>query len=352
MQSDIIQVREGEELDTAKLEAYLRDHFALDGEPLEIRQFASGRSNLTYLLKIGRWEGVLRRPPLGQVAPKAHDMGREFRVLSHLHSVYPLAPEPFVYCDDASIIGRPFFIMERRRGVVLDAVEDGAQLTSEQGRHLSKTFISSLAELHSIDLGESGLDNIGHPDGFLERQIHGWIKRYDKSKTDNVKGEEALKRWLVDHLPESQKPAMIHYDYKFNNVMFDKDLKHMVGIFDWEMATVGDPLADLACTLSYWVEPGDPDFLRYGFGHEPITVRSGFLSRRELVETYAKKTGRDASHMNYYLTFAYFKLAVICQQIYYRWKKGQTQDARFAGMGDFVHRLIDHANHTAEKGQL
>ncbi|EGL83051.1 aminoglycoside phosphotransferase [Caldalkalibacillus thermarum TA2.A1] len=350
---EVIPVRKGEELDIPRLEAFLRNHFDLEDSPLEIKQFAAGHSNLTYLLKVGSWEAVLRRPPLGPVAPKAHDMEREFRILKKLHPVFSLAPQPFVFTDDKSIIGAPFFIMERRKGVVLDtgfpADRPG---TPQVCARISELMVDTLVRLHSIDYEAAGLGDIGRPEGFLERQVKGWIGRYERAKTEEIPHVEALTTWLVDHLPPSPPPSVIHYDYKLNNVMFDPELKEIVGIFDWEMSTIGDPLADLGCALSYWVEHDDPDVLRYGFGKPPVTVLPGFMTREQFIEAYAQKSGRDVTNMHYYLTFAYFKLAVICQQIYYRWKKGQTQDERFARMGGFVRGLVEVAHHYAERGDL
>ncbi len=340
---DTISVRKGEELSLEKLETYLRERIEdLGGSPLEIRQFGIGASNLTYELRSGTWEAVLRRPPLGPVAPKAHDMGREYAILNELHSLFPLAPKPFLYCDDEDIIGSPFFVMERRHGVVLDTeFPESCQPTPELCRQISETMVDKLVELHSIEYEATGLKEIGRPEGFMERQVKGWIGRYERAKTDDIPFVEELQKWMIDHLPVSPKPAIIHYDYKLNNVMFDSaDLTKMVGIFDWEMTTIGDPLADLGCALSYWTQDDDPIVLRYGLGKPSVTVMPGFISRDQFIEAYAKKSERDVSQIHFYQTFAYFKLAVICQQIYYRWKMGQTQDPRFAKFGDYTQSLL------------
>jgi aminoglycoside phosphotransferase (APT) family kinase protein len=180
----------------------------------------------------------------------------------------------------------------------------------------------------------------------MERQVNGWIGRYERAKTDEIEGVEELKKWMADHIPASSKPAIIHYDYKLNNVMFDyDDVSKMVAVFDWEMTTIGDPLADLGCALSYWVQEDDSDVLKNGMGTLPLTVLPGFASREQFIETYAIKSGRDVSQIHFYLTFAYFKLAVILQQIYYRWKRGQTKDERFARFGNHIRSLI----HTAQE---
>ncbi|HSU79350.1 MAG TPA: phosphotransferase family protein [Candidatus Angelobacter sp.] len=350
---DTIQVRKGEELNEKKLETFLRERFELSNAALEIEQFPTGASNLTYFIKVGDWEAVLRRPPFGPVPPKAHDMARESTVLSKIHPVFPLAPKPYIYTEDETIIGKPFFIMERRRGVVLDTdFPNGYRPMPNDGERLSGRMVEQLVALHKLDLEESGLHTIGHPDGFLERQVHGWIGRYERSKTEVLPEVDALHGWMKATIPVSGAPTVIHYDYKFNNVMFDESLENMIGIFDWEMTTVGDPLADLACTLSYWTEETDPVFLKRGLGRDPITTKPGFITRKEFMEAYTKQSGRDLTNMPFYLTFAYYKLAVICQQIYYRYHKGQTQDQRFAKMGEFAKGLIHMASIQAKKDSI
>ncbi|HEU5140155.1 MAG TPA: phosphotransferase family protein, partial [Bacillales bacterium] len=208
---------------------------------------------------------------------------------------------------------------------------------------ISETMVDTLVALHDIDYEKAGLGDVGHPEGFLNRQVHGWIERYYRSKTDEIEGVESLTHWLENHIPKSLAPTLIHNDFKLNNVLFSEaDVGKLTGVFDWEMSTVGDPLVDLGVAMSYWVEPEDPDVLKYGQGKPPITIQPGFHSREQFIESYARKSGRDVSHIHYYLTFAYFKLAVICQQIYYRWKQGQTEDKRFAQLGNYVNTLIGH----------
>lgn len=348
-----IPVRQGEELDVEKLEPFLRTNVdSFPDAPLKIEQFPSGLSNLTYVLKAGKWEAVLRRPPLGPVAPKAHNMKRECEILEKVHPVFPLAPKPLVFSEDTGILGSPFFVMERRHGIVLDReLPSGMNLEEEDFANISETMVDKLVELHNIDYEKAGLDEIGHPDGFLERQVHGWINRYERSKTDQIIGVEALTHWLVNHLPSSPAPTLIHYDFKLNNVLFSEENGvELTGVFDWEMSTIGDPLADLGVAMSYWTEKDDPDVLKYGQGKPSVTIRPGFYTRDQMIQSYAEKSGRDVSQIHYYLTFAYFKLAVICQQIYYRWKKGQTQDERFARLGDFVKMLIEHGREQTMKG--
>jgi aminoglycoside phosphotransferase (APT) family kinase protein len=347
---DTIRVREGEGFDLEAVERYLRDH--IDGLPegeLEVRQFPSGASNLTYLLEVGEWEGVLRRPPMGPIPPKAHDMGRESRVLVRLHEAYPLAPKPYFFCEDESVIGAPFYVMERRKGVVVDdEFPEGVEPTRELCRGISRTVADTLAELHAVDPDEAGLGDLGRPEGFLERQVKGWIGRYEKARTDEIEGVESLTGWLVRDIPESPEPTIIHNDYKLNNLVLDpEDLTRVRAVLDWEMATVGDPLFDLAVSLSYWTEPDDPQELKEVM--PTVTSTAGFMTRGEFMERYAQASGRDLSEMHWYMVFGYFKLAVILQQIYARWKNGQTQDERFADFDDRVRTLIAHANGLAKE---
>lgn len=350
MNKDTIPVRRGEELNLSGLEKFLRENVEnLPNSPLEILQFSAGHSNLTYQLRLGDWEAVLRRPPLGPVAPKAHDMEREFKILSELHPIFTTAPKPLLFSNDVEVVGSPFFIMERKNGIVIDtSFPEGINVTTELCQQISKVMVEKLVELHSIDYKSTGLLGMSKPDGFMERQVHGWIGRYERAKTDEIIEVDPLKKWLVDHLPKHSDATVIHYDYKLNNSMFNENFTEMVGLFDWEMTTVGDPLADLGVTLSYWNQPDDPALLIKGLGKAPVTVvYEGFLTRKQFIELYAKKSGRDVTHLNFYLTFAYFKLAVIGQQIYYRYKKGQTNDARFANFNYFVRNLIQHATNIA-----
>lgn len=346
---DTIPVRQGEELDIVSLEWFLRKN--IDGLPydrLEIRQFSAGHSNLTYQLRIAEWEAVLRRPPLGPVAPKAHDMEREHRIISEIQPLFSPVPKPILFTDDLSVIGSPFQLMERKHGTVLDtSYPEWIQPAEELGKRISSIMIDKLVELHSIDYRKTKLGELSKPEGFMERQIHGWIRRYEQAKTDDLKEADFLISWLVKHIPKKHETSVIHYDYKLNNAMFNEDFTKMNGLFDWEMSTVGDPLADLGVALGYWLQEDDPDLLKKGFGKTSVTVQPGFMSRQEFIEEYARRSGRDVSGMNFYLTFAYFKLAVILQQIYYRYKMGQTKDFRFARFNYTVRNLMSYAAHIA-----
>ena len=351
--AETIRVREGEEFDLTAVERYLRGQVkGLPEGELEVRQFPSGASNLTYLLKIADWEGVLRRPPFGPVPPRAHDMGRESHVLTKLHEVYPLAPKPYFFCEDESIIGVPFYVMERREGVVVDdEFPQDIEPTGELCRGMSRTVADTLAELHAVDPIEAGLGDLGKPEGFLERQVEGWIGRYEKARTDEIGEVGPLTGWIARDIPESPEPTIIHNDYKLNNLILNPDdLTEVRAVLDWEMATVGDPLFDLAVSLSYWTEPTDPEELKEVM--PTVTSTAGFMTREEFMDRYAERSGRDLSEMHWYMVFGYFKLAVILQQIYARWKKGQTKDERFANFNRRVRNVIVHANGLAEKGEL
>jgi len=260
IEEETIAVRAGEEVDWAAVERVLRTHIAgLSADPLQVRQFPSGASNLTYLLCVGGWEGVLRRPPLGPVAPKAHDMKRESGLLQRIHPAFPLAPEPYFFCDDLSVMGVPFYVMERRHGVVInDIIPATVAFTPELGRRLSFTVIDTLLAIHAIDWQAAGLYDFGYPEGFLARQVKSWIERYHRAQTDEIPQVEPLTRWLTEHVPISPMPTLIHNDFKLNNILLHRDdLSVAEAVLDWEMATIGDPLFDLAVSLCYWVRPDD-----------------------------------------------------------------------------------------------
>lgn len=350
--SETIEVREGEGFDRETVERYLREN--IDGLPegnLEVRQFPSGASNLTYLLRIGEWEGVLRRPPLGPVPPKAHDMGRESGLCKKLYEAYPLAPKPYFFCEDESVIGAPFYVMERREGVVVDdSFPEGVEPTEELCRRLSELVCDTLVELHAVDPWEAGCGDLGKPAGFLERQTKGWIGRYEKAATDEIEEVHNVTGWLAANVPENSETTIIHNDFKLNNLILDPDLTEVRAVLDWEMATLGDPLFDLAVSLSYWAEYEDPQEMQEIL--PTVTSMPGFMTRKEFMDRYAEKSGRDLSEMHWYLVFGYFKLAAILQQIYARWQKGQTRDPRFAAFGERVRNLILHANHLIEKSEL
>jgi len=279
-------------------------------------------------------------------------MGREANVLMKLHDAFPLAPKPYFLCEDESVLGAPFYLMERREGIVVDdSFPDGVKPTEELCRGLSRTVVDTLVELHAVDWQEAGLGKIGRPEGFLERQVKGWIGRYDKAKTHEIREVEPLTNWLARDVPQSPPATIIHNDYKLNNLVLNpEDLTEVRAVLDWEMATIGDPLFDLAVSLSYWVEAGDSQELKEVL--PTVTDAPGFMTRKEFVDYYAEKSGRDLSEMHWYVVFGYFKLAAILQQIYTRWHNGQTKDDRFANFNERVRNLILHAHELSRKDDI
>ena len=336
---DTAAVRAGEELNQQRLIAYLEGK--IDGvENLVVEQFPGGHSNLTYLLRSPAREYVLRRGPLGPVAPKAHDMAREYKVLKAVHPFFRPAPEVFLVCEDPSIIGAVFFIMERRHGIVVrDRVPPELAAFPDYPQRVSRGFMDCLVDLHAIDIEKHGLVSLGKPEGFLERQVHGWFDRWLRAKTEENALMDCIIQWLTDRLPVSPAPSLVHNDFKLDNVMLNlEDPGRIEAVLDWEMATVGDPLVDVGLILCYWAQPADPG------GTKPsITAQAGWYTRDELIGHYAHKTGRDVSLINYYEVFALFKLAAVLQQIYVRFHRGQTQDERFRHFDKRVHNLIQQA---------
>jgi aminoglycoside phosphotransferase (APT) family kinase protein len=333
------EIRQGEELDLARLEPYLRSHFPDAKGPLVVRQFPAGHSNLTYSVNLGDKEMVLRRPPFGSKVKSAHDMGREYNVLSRLHSAYP-APTPLLHCTDESVIGAQFYLMERVRGVVLRKnLPDGLALSPDIARRLSEAFIDNLAALHALDYNALGLGDLGKPAGYLERQVKGWIERYHGSKTEELPQVQIITEWLLEHIPAQSGATLVHNDYKYDNmILADDDITNIKAVLDWEMCTLGDPLTDLGTTLAYWVNADDPpnlQMVRWG-----PTAIPGSLTRQQLAHRYAEKTGRSLESIVFYYVFALFKVAVIIQQIYYRYHHGLTKDQRFATLGEVAKMLL------------
>jgi aminoglycoside phosphotransferase (APT) family kinase protein len=345
-------VRQGEELDLGRLEPFLHIHFPNEPGPLSIQQFPSGHSNLTYSLRFGSKELVLRRPPFGSKVKSAHDMGREFRVLSRLHSVYAPSPKVLIYCEDESILGIPFYLMEPIHGIILRRDPPlGLDFSPEKARRLSESFVENLALLHGLDCAAAGLADLGKPQGYLERQVRGWTERYHGSKTHDYPEIEKISAWMQQHIPFTGGVSLIHNDYKYDNVVLDPgDITKILGVLDWEMCTIGDPLADLGTALAYWVDAADPEELQEN--RSGPTTHPGSLTRAELVEYYAQKTGRDVSQISFFLTLARFKLAVIVQQIYYRYHQGLTKDERFASLPRRINILLRASLHSAQTGTI
>ncbi|WP_420630413.1 phosphotransferase family protein [Candidatus Leptofilum sp.] len=333
---DTIKVRPDEQFDEARLVDYLRGKLPGSDNELTVRQFGGGAANLTYLLDYGSHEYVLRRPPLGPVAKSAHDMAREYKVLSVLHQVLSYAPRAFLYCDDPAHIGADFFVMERRKGVVVrrQMPPQFANLP-DAARRMSEAMVGALAEFHAVDYAALGLGNLGKPEGFIERQVAGWYKRWQAAKEADLPEMEAIYQWLTVNLPNSTDFSLVHNDYKLDNVMLaENDPGQMVAIFDWDMCTLGDPMSDLGALLCYWTEPSDAPYFQQ-MAMMP-TGDLGFLTRQELVEQYAMKSGRSVHNINFYHTLGLFRLVVIIAQIYIRFARGQTQDKRFAAFGPMI----------------
>ena len=346
------RTRPGEELDAGKLETYLRQAMPCLSGPLEISQFPKGYSNLTYLLRVGGHELVLRRPPLGAKIKSAHDMGREYRILSQLIAVYPSVPRPLAYCEDESVLGAPFYLMARVKGIILRTKPpEGLELTPALMRRISESFIDNLAELHGIDYVAAGLGDLGKPQGYVTRQVEGWIKRYQNARTDDIQEMERIASWLVEHKPAETGGCLIHNDYKYDNLVLDlQDVSRIKAVLDWEMATLGDPLMDLGSTLGYWVDPDDPeDWQKHSFG---LTTRPGNLNREQLLHRYIAKSGRTVSDPVFYYSYGLYKIAVIVQQIYARYKQGLTMDARFAGLIHLVRAASQTACRAIERKRL
>lgn len=346
-------IRKGEELDLQKIESFLRDSIPdLKGE-MTLNQFPSGHSNLTYLVTAGNREMVLRRPPFGHKAKTAHDMGREYRILSAIHEVYPYAPRPLAYSEDESIIGAPFYIMQKISGIILRRdLPAELEFSSAQVRQLFESLVEVLYELHSIDFKSVGLENFGKPHGYVTRQVTGWNKRYRAARTPDVPECENIMAWLEEKMPpETDRPGLIHNDFKFDNVVLDSDdPMTIIGVLDWEMATLGDPLMDLGCSLGYWVEKTDPPH-QQAIRYMP-THLEGAMTRKEMVNYYASRSGLRMDHFDFYRCFGLFRLAVIVQQIYYRYYHGQTRDERFKTMSSAVSVLDQAAREVIEQSDL
>ncbi|MDH4259643.1 MAG: phosphotransferase family protein [Gammaproteobacteria bacterium] len=341
---DAVPVRAGESLDEARLGDYLAAHIPGLEPPLRVRQFPSGFSNLSYLLSAGGVEFVLRRPPTGTRPKSGHDMEREFRVLSGLRAGFPECPKPLHFCADESVIGAQFYVVERIRGIILrrdypPELEATAGLVRAQQRAL----IDVLARLHGLDYRTLGLADLGRPLGYAVRQVRGWTERFLRASTADAPQSAEVTDWLAANTPpESGRAALIHNDYKLDNVVFDsRQPERLIGVLDWEMATIGDPLMDLGCSMAYWVEAGDgPDMLATRM---LPTQLPGALSRLEVLGRYSEASGLTADDFRFYRVFGLFRLAVIIQQIYFRYFHGQTKDQRFAALGPMAHLLIRRA---------
>jgi len=325
-----VEVRKGEELDLVKVGEFLRDSIpGLKGN-LTVKQFPSGFSNLTYLIMAENREMILRRPPFGKKPKSGHDMSREYRILKALKPVFKYCPEPLVYTEDPAVMGCPFYVMERINGLIIRKnLPEGMVLDPASARILSENLIKVLCELHSVDYRKAGLSDFGKPDGYVRRQVEGWIGRYRDARTPDAPDYENIMKWLADTMPpDTDRPCLIHNDYKYDNVVLNpQNPLEIIGILDWEMATIGDPLMDLGNSVAYWIEKDDPPNVQ--IIRMMATNIEGMLSRRDQVALYGEIMGSPVKDFDFYYCFGLFRLAVIAQQIYFRFYHGQTRDERF-----------------------
>lgn len=336
---DARRVRDGEELDVAVVDRYLKSQLPeLQGTP-EVRQFPGGASNLTYLVRYDNRDLILRRPPFGKKAKGAHDMVREARIMQALKPVYPYVPEVLAICQDLAVMDCDFYVMQRLLGVIprQDFPRELA-LTPEKTRALCQSVVDKLVELHKVDIKGAGLESLGKGEGYVARQISGWSERYRNARTPDVGDFESVMAWL-----EAKKPAgevaitLIHNDYRFDNVVFDPDTLDVIGVLDWEMATLGDPLMDLGNSLAYWVQADDDSIFQL-MRRQP-TNAPGMMTRDEVVAYYGEKTGWKVDNFDFYMVYGLFRLAGIAQQIWYRYYHQQTTNPAFAQFGNMVNYL-------------
>ena len=342
-------VRPGEEIDAVAVSAHLAGKVpGADGVP-DVWQFPGGHANLTYLIEYPAARYVLRRGPHGEVAASAHDMGREYRVLSSLYRAYPLAPRAYVYCEDRSVIGAPFFVMERRHGVVVRREvppEFGVGQDPVANRKLSEVIVDALVQFHAVDPAAAGLETLGKPEGYLRRQVEGWTERWERARTRDVAQAPAVIGWLRDRMPETPVVTLVHNDWRLDNMaVAADDPGRCVAVYDWDMCTRGDPFTDLGTLLSTWFEENE----HLAFLASMPTRVPGFMSRREAIARYAERSGRDVGGMAYYYVFGLFKMAGVVQQLYYRWHKGLTKDARMAAGEAVAEDLIGLAHAHLER---
>jgi len=336
---DARAVRSGEELDVAAVDGWLKRALpGLQGIPT-VTQYPSGASNWTYRLEYANDDLILRRPPAGTKARSAHDMGREFRIQQALKPVFPLVPDMRAHCTDLSVIGTEFYAMQRLAGIIpRKNLPRGIKLTREEVRQLCLNVLDTLVAVHQVDVRAAGLEGIGKGAGYPQRQIEGWSKRYRDARTWNVPRGDRVMRWLAANLPEQERICVTHNDFRFDNVVLDaNEPTRVIGVLDWELATLGDPLMDLGNTLAYWVQ-ADDDVLAQATRRQP-THLPGMLTRREVIDYYCGKMGFDAEDFRFYEVYGLFRLSAIAQQIYYRYHHGQTRNPQFKRFWLFVNYL-------------
>jgi len=351
--NEAVEVREGEELNMLTIASFLKDSIkGIDG-PVSIKQFPGGFSNLTYSILVGDRAMVLRRPPFGKKSKTAHDMNREYKILSTLYPIFPYCPKPLAYTEDESIMGCSFYVMERIPGIILRKnIPTEMPFSGTQARKLCENMIDLLYRLHTLDYNNIGLGDFGKPQGYVNRQVTGWIKRYRNARTPDVPDFETIMAWLEKNQPpDSEFSGIIHNDYKFDNLVLNpNNPTEITGILDWEMATLGDPLMDLGGTLAYWINKDDPEASQ--LMRMLPTNADGMMNRKELLDLYQKKTGRQINNFDFYYCFGLFKLAGIGQQIYFRYYHGQTKDKRFAQLAFAVGILEKTAQRIVDGGGI
>jgi aminoglycoside phosphotransferase (APT) family kinase protein len=346
---DTAPIRNEESFDERRVTGYLREHLGdLLGEGrIDYEQFPGGAANLTYLARSANVELVLRRAPLGEVARSGHDMQREHRVLSRLWQAYPKAPRAYLYCDDPSVMGKPFFVMERRRGYVIRSEwPPGVGEDPEARRDVARNLVDGLAELHGVDPDAVGLGTFGRPEGFVSRQVEGWSRRWEAARTRDVPEMDRAAAHLAAQEPEPHGVTILHNDYKLDNTMVSHS-GEITAVFDWDMSTRGDPLVDLGTLLAYWPDPASPTYPVFA---EHAVALVPYVSKREALERYASATGREVSDVRYFEGLALFRIAVIIEQIYARFVSGQTSDPRFARFEPLAPLLASSAVETLESG--
>jgi aminoglycoside phosphotransferase (APT) family kinase protein len=345
------ELRTEDAFDVAAVHSWLADQIpGLPSEPPEVRQYPGGASNLTYLLRYPDRELILRRPPAGHKAASAHDMRREFRVQRGLKPVFPYVPTVIGFCDDHAVLGSEFYVMERIQGIILRSdLPDGLTVTSGEAAELGRRLIERLAELHRVDPAAAGLTELGKGAGYVRRQVEGWTRRYRAARTENVPDLEEVMAWLAEHQVDDVRTCVIHNDWRFDNAVLSDDLD-IIGVLDWEMATLGDPLMDLGGTLAYWVQADDDDV--YQLARRQPSNLPGMPTRRELWDGYCALMDLPTENYGFYQAFGLFRLAVIMQQIYYRFHNGQTTNPKFKDYWMFVGYLEWRCRQVIEHGGL
>lgn len=345
-------VREENNFDPVKILPFLKSQIPdLKDGTLELKQFGGGASNVTYQLTVGGQPMILRRPPAGTKPKSGHDMGREFRVMQALHPHFP-CPRPLAYCEDESLIGATFYVMEKIPGIIIRRdLPSGLSYTADEARTLNQNMLDTLIKLHALDYNAIGLGDLGHPQGYVARQVKGWNERFLKVRTDDVPACENIMQWLSQtQPPDSPRPALIHNDYKLDNLILGLDNKlRIAGVLDWEMCTLGDPLMDLGSVLAYWVQADDSKTAQ-AVRMQPSNL-PGMLTRAQIADYYSEKSGVAIKNPDFYYVFGLFRLGVIAQQIYYRFKLGQTKNPRFQMFGMFVNVLAQVADDVIQKSK-